>query len=440
MRLTPSIVLLRTQTDERLVALAGEGSDAAFTALVERYRRLVLRACMRVLPESRAEDATQQVFMAAWNALRRGDDVRAVRPWLLRIARNTALNALRTPGFEYDELAESLQGGTAPQAELEKRDVMRQTLRGLAALPENQREALLRTAVQGASHADIARDLGISEGATRQLVLRARANLRAAVSVLTPLPLLHWAAKGHAAPIAQVAAGGSTAGVASLAKVGAVVVLAGGAAATPAVVHQVRQHQATASETVASAATAGQPTATATAEPHSVVSAVETATAVALRKERRREKAVFAGTRRHHGRSAHTHRADVATGASGSANAGEGNSANGQSRGRGKGQGSSPAGTTNPGKHTAAHGNPVNGKGKGHNAGSHHASKTKPVHPKPVKPTHPKPVATPKPKPRPTPQPTPAQPTPTPTAASTATATPSGVDHGAHAGTGNSAP
>src|SRR5688500_14526793 len=136
MRLSPSIVLLRTQTDERLTALAAEGSEPAFTALVERYRRLVLRACMRVLPAARAEDATQQVFVAAWKALTRGDEVRAVRPWLLRIARNTALNALRTPGYEYDELAESLSGSTAPQAELERREVMRQTLRGLADLPE----------------------------------------------------------------------------------------------------------------------------------------------------------------------------------------------------------------------------------------------------------------------------------------------------------------
>src|SRR4051794_11982206 len=241
MRLSPSIVLLRTQTDERLTALAAEGSEAAFTALVERYRRTVLRACMRVLPEARAEDATQQAFVAAWKALTRGDDVRDVRPWLLRIARNTALNALRTPGYEYDELAESLHGGTAPQAELERRDVMRQTLQGLAALPENQREALLRTAVQGASHADIARDLGISEGATRQLVLRARATMRSAVPAVTPLPLINWAASSAPAGVAEVAAGGSAAGASMLlAKAGAVVVIAGGAVATPAVVHRVR--------------------------------------------------------------------------------------------------------------------------------------------------------------------------------------------------------
>ena len=245
MRLSPSIALLRTQTDARLTALAREGNEAAFTALVERYRRLVLSACRRVLPEARAEDAVQQVFLSAWNALGRGDDVRDVRPWLLRIARNTSLNVLRAPGYDYDELAGSLEGGVAPEAEVERRDVMRQTLAGLAALPENQREALLRSAVQGAAHADIARDLGLSEGATRQLVLRARSSLRAAVSAVTPLPLLNWIAThadrgggGEAAVrLAEAAAGGSAAGASALlAKVGTVAVIAGGAAVAPAIV------------------------------------------------------------------------------------------------------------------------------------------------------------------------------------------------------------
>jgi RNA polymerase sigma factor (sigma-70 family) len=242
MRLSPSIALLRTQSDDRLVVLAREGHEPAFTALVERYRRQVIVACRRVLPESRAEDAAQQVFVSAWRALGRGDEVREVRPWLLRIARNTSLNALRVQGYDYDQLAGSLQGGEGPQAELERHDVMRQTLAGLAALPENQREALLRSAVQGAAHADIARDLGISEGATRQLVLRARTTLRSAITAVTPLPLVQWAARAgeHAGAetavrISEVAAGGGAS--AMMAKFGIVAVVAGGAAATPVVIH-----------------------------------------------------------------------------------------------------------------------------------------------------------------------------------------------------------
>src|SRR5215212_7328766 len=98
---SPSIVLLRTQSDARLVALARAGQERAFEAIVERYRRPLLRACRRVLPEARAEDALQQALVDAWRALRRGDEVRELRPWLYRIVHNTALNQLRKSGYDY---------------------------------------------------------------------------------------------------------------------------------------------------------------------------------------------------------------------------------------------------------------------------------------------------------------------------------------------------
>src|SRR6478752_9343592 len=139
---SPTTVLLRTQSDERLVALAQAGHERAFEAIVERYRRPLLRACRRVLPEARAEDAVQQALVAAWNGISRGDEVRDLRPWLYRIAHNTALNQLRVSGYDYAELREALRIGPAPQDEIERRSVVRQTLAGLAELPERQREAL----------------------------------------------------------------------------------------------------------------------------------------------------------------------------------------------------------------------------------------------------------------------------------------------------------
>ena len=112
--ISPSVTLLRTQSDERLVALAREGHERAFDAIVERYRRPLLRHSRRLLPESRAEDALQQALVAAWTALQRGDDVRELRPWLYRIVQNTALNALRVNGYEYEELRETLEGVGGP--------------------------------------------------------------------------------------------------------------------------------------------------------------------------------------------------------------------------------------------------------------------------------------------------------------------------------------
>ena len=255
MRLSPSIAILRTQSDERLVEFARAGSEPAFAAIVERYRRQILRTARRVLPEARAEDAAQQAFMAAWLALGRGDDVLNLRSWLLKIARNAALNALRAPGYDYAELQESLRESEAPQDELERRDVIRQTLTSLAALPDRQREALLRSAAEGSSHADIAREMGLTEGATRQLVLRARMTMRSAVTALTPWPLVSWLASrdgggGDAVQrLIETAAFGGGAGTAAvLAKAGVVAVVAGGAIAAPGVMVQRSGDAATAAK------------------------------------------------------------------------------------------------------------------------------------------------------------------------------------------------
>ncbi|HET8951636.1 MAG TPA: sigma-70 family RNA polymerase sigma factor [Solirubrobacteraceae bacterium] len=223
---SPSLVLLRTQSDARLVALAREGHERAFEAIVERYRRQLLRACRRVLPEARAEDALQQALVAAWRGLQRGDEVRELRPWLHRIAHNASLNLLREAGYDYVELQESLRIADAPDDELERRAVVRQTLHGLASLPPRQREALLAIAVEGRSQDEVAGDFGLSPGAVRQLVHRARTALRTAATAVVPLPLVTW-----------VASGGAGAG-AVLAKAGTVAVLAGGAVAGPALIEK----------------------------------------------------------------------------------------------------------------------------------------------------------------------------------------------------------
>ena len=241
---SPALTLLRTQSDQRLVELARAGHERAFEAIVERYRRPLLRVARRVLPESRAEDALQQALLAAWTALSRGDDVRALRPWLHRIVHHTALNALRVNGYDYDDLREALRVADAGDDELERRAVVRQTLASVAALPERQREALLRTAVAGHSQEEVARDLGLTDNALRQLVHRARANLRAAATALTPLPLVTAVAAGSqrdggalAERIAELVAAGGTS--ATLAKAGTAAVLAGTALSGPALVDRV---------------------------------------------------------------------------------------------------------------------------------------------------------------------------------------------------------
>ncbi|MGA8363449.1 MAG: RNA polymerase sigma factor, partial [Solirubrobacteraceae bacterium] len=194
--MSPSVSarLLGTQSDARLVAFARAGHERAFEALVRRYRSPLLGYCRRLLlSEERAEDALQQALVQAWLALRAGTEVQNAKAWLYRIVHNSALNALRVSGYDFCTLSESLSGADAPQEDLDRRIAVREALAGLAALPEMQREALLRTAVEGSSHRETARELGVSEPALRGLVYRARATLRAAAGAIVPPPLVGWA-------------------------------------------------------------------------------------------------------------------------------------------------------------------------------------------------------------------------------------------------------
>jgi RNA polymerase sigma factor (sigma-70 family) len=222
-----STPLLRTQSDRRLAALAADGHDRAFEAIVERYRRPLQRYLRRLLSEALAEDVLQASFVRAWQALRTGTDVRELRPWLYRIAHNQALNTLRAAGSALPAATEDLPA-VSLETEVERREELRETLHGIQALPERQRAALVAVAVADRTHADVAAELGMSDGALRQLLLRARTTLRAAATALTPYPLMTWLAGGQeatAARVAEVAVGAGGAGVTI--KAGAAVLAAG---------------------------------------------------------------------------------------------------------------------------------------------------------------------------------------------------------------------
>jgi RNA polymerase sigma factor (sigma-70 family) len=230
-----STPLLRTQSDRRLASLASDGHDRAFEAIVERYRRPLQRYLRRLLSEPLAEDVLQATFVRAWQAMRAGTEVRDLRPWLYRIAHNQALNALRAAGSALPATTEELPA-VSLETEVVRREELRETLDGIQALPDRQRAALVAVAVADRPHADVAAELGMSDGALRQLLLRARTTLRAAATALTPYPLVTWLAggqEGTAGRVAEVAAGAGGVGVAfkaSAAMLAAGAVVAGGPA------------------------------------------------------------------------------------------------------------------------------------------------------------------------------------------------------------------
>jgi RNA polymerase sigma factor (sigma-70 family) len=188
--------VLSTQSDERLVDLVRAGSDPAFEAIVERYRRALMRYVSRLLPPERAEDVVQQSFVKAYEAMHRDEAELNLRPWLYRIAHNGALNALRDRSLAHAELDQRIDGVERPDQAFERSVGLRELVVAVQALPERQRSAILLRELEGRSYEEIAAALGVTDGAVRQLLNRARNALRGAVAAVTPMPLLTRVAAG----------------------------------------------------------------------------------------------------------------------------------------------------------------------------------------------------------------------------------------------------
>ena len=181
-------------SDERLSALAGGGSEEAFSAIVRRHRSALLRYCRTFVPDAQAEEVVQQAFLDLWSRLDGGEEIRSVRPWLYRVVHNGALNVIRRADYRCEEIGEGASNHLAPDTAYELRESARRALDGFASLPETQRSALIQSAFAGSSRTQIAAMMGTSEGAVGQLLRRARVTMRAAMATLTPWPLTAAAA------------------------------------------------------------------------------------------------------------------------------------------------------------------------------------------------------------------------------------------------------
>ena len=227
--------LLAAQSDERLVALTRAGNERAFEAIVHRYRAPLVRYAGRFLPSSRAEDAVQQAFLSAYEALGRSGAAIDLKPWLYRITHNASLNLLRQNGWDYDQIPPDFDGVMRPDQAVELGERLRITVKAVKDLPDRQRDAIVLRELEGRSYEEIAATLGTGDGAVRQLLNRARSTVRAAATAITPWPLV---ARAAASPTgANVERAMEVAGAAGLVKVGvatlATAAVVGGSVAGP---------------------------------------------------------------------------------------------------------------------------------------------------------------------------------------------------------------
>lgn len=168
--------LLALRSDGHLVDLARAGDVAAFEVLYERHVAGVLGFCRHMLgSQEDAEDAVQQAFVSGHDAMRRDSREIVFKPWLYTIARNRCLSILRARREQPAELPELSTAGL--NEEVERRADLRELVRDVQRLPEQQRAALVLSELGDLSHAEVAEVIGQEPHAVKGLVFRARAAL-----------------------------------------------------------------------------------------------------------------------------------------------------------------------------------------------------------------------------------------------------------------------
>lgn len=89
-------MLSLTKTDEQLISLALNGSQASWVKLVKRYENLVYNYCLRMTKNSaEAMDMMQEVFLAVYRNLPSYHGENQFKGWLMRVTSNKTIDFLR---------------------------------------------------------------------------------------------------------------------------------------------------------------------------------------------------------------------------------------------------------------------------------------------------------------------------------------------------------
>ncbi|HEX7018517.1 MAG TPA: RNA polymerase sigma factor [Gemmatimonadaceae bacterium] len=171
------------------VARAAAGDRGAFERLYRQQVGRVYSLCVRMVADrTRAEELTQDVFVRAWEKLHLFRGESSFSTWLHRLTVNVVLNARKSEGRQrsrFEEQDEETGGMDAlpgvvgmPLAPGDLLDLEQ----AITTLPPGARKVFVLHDVEGYKHEEIAEMLGVTSGATKAQLHRARMLLREALN------------------------------------------------------------------------------------------------------------------------------------------------------------------------------------------------------------------------------------------------------------------
>ena len=191
------LTIAKDAPDAELAHRVGGGDTAAFEILMRRHNRTLFRTARAILrDDAEAEDALQEAYLQAYQAIGGWREEAKLSTWLARIVANEALMRLRkqtrraqivpiqsadaTPGI--DELTDTPMEQNRPEPSAERAEVRRLLETQIDALPDVYRTVFMLRAVEELPVEEIAAVLQIPEATVRTRFFRARSLLREALA------------------------------------------------------------------------------------------------------------------------------------------------------------------------------------------------------------------------------------------------------------------
>jgi len=181
-----------TDTEAAWLEQALKGDDEAYSRLVETYQNPVFNLCYRMLgDEAEAEDAAQEAFWRAYQALKRYDPNRSFITWLLSIAAHYCIDESRkrrNTNIDLELLPEDSLTDAAPLPEkMAAMSEEQRLLHGLLGqLSKPDRSAVILRYWYDFSEEEIARSLSLTVSAVKSRLHRARLQLAQAYREAQP--------------------------------------------------------------------------------------------------------------------------------------------------------------------------------------------------------------------------------------------------------------
>ncbi len=174
------------QGDRELVERLKRRDHQALAELYDRFGRLAYSVIVAVVHDTAiAEDLVQETFLRVWNRSQAFDAERgAIGPWLLTIARNRAIDYIRSAGARMNRNAFELEEREHPSLFIDaERDVInsdhgRVIRAALGRLNENQKKVIEMAYYEGLSQTEMAEKLGQPLGTVKTWVRSALKKLR----------------------------------------------------------------------------------------------------------------------------------------------------------------------------------------------------------------------------------------------------------------------